>query len=1390
MTGLPESLSNDSTTVYGVVIHTKEGTDYGMRHLENIWRKTNIAWASGFTETTHGNELSPYHYESMMGQNITGVTYYTSEGTMEITFTDAVYVPVKFEQEISVAEGAKTDDIDVAVNGLDALPVDYDARYTVSGQDNDDSVMFTVVNGKMTWTGSPVAGKYTLKIEDQSGKYASVEVSFVLSTSNVPVQVQANEDGSYQLAATENVSENQVKAYVKSIIAVKVGDTTYAATGRGAVKIIKDDGTIDLSAKANGKYIFESEKNTNISITATGYPQVDGTVTAPIRYQYVLMNIPYAEFYANESENNTIEADAVSSATKKKPLNKSMTAGTYHTELDGSVISGVTYPVKINEKALESFTKANNEDDLYGNADHAYYVLDQEPSYYKEATVENGNVSFGKNVNEKEVKEYTSDANVSMTLLEGNHNMHGDYEMRFSDLPDDCILRDTNTVVYGAVLHTSLNGTSKDYGLRYQENIFHHKKNNFEIAWATGSGDGFQTTVKGAELSYEPYADMMGRSLTGLTVYTDQGIIEITLQNEKYVPIKQNYDITVTAPEVNATETTYAGTEPFANAQITVTDADDQEVEGITVDTVNKKISWTEDLAAGTYKLVFTDPSGKYASISVPFTVKFSTVYVLMNIPYADFYDSEINGNDEDVDAVSSATHAKPRTGSLVGGSYHVNSDGSDISGITFPVKVSDAAELAGLKKVTDEDSVTITVTNRGQTNTTTYTGKDALFENENFAYYELSETPSYYKELTVSDGELTFSEVKGAKEDADNVTARLLTDSSYGDYQLSMSGLPDSLSEDSTTVYGVVLHTEEGSDYGMRHLENIWRKTNIAWASGFTETVHGCPLAPDHYKSMMGKHLTGATYYTNEGMIEISFEEKVYVPVKFEPVIEVPEVKASSKEAKINGLETLPEGYVPEYVVTDANGEEVSEFKVDNDTITWTDGIAAGSYTLNVSDQSGKYASFEKDFVLSSSVESVTIKGNKIVIDEDELDAYRNAVSTVIVDGNTVAGVKGTELINEDGSINFDVKAGTHGKPSAVFAEGAEDNYKLEIKANGYPDVEATDVGKDYGPDVEIEASAEVEDFEYTAKVKVTVNSRGEVVSVEDNDTDTDGNDSFWKRAKKKFDIFKGATKDTISDVDVDIKSGATYSLTAVKKAVANALGADIDTQLAAINISAAPAEVKFYKNEEVVKTVEVDADELDALGSLEILDVALDPKYEKDWNEFTVVVVDEEGNELENEATVVDDTFTVIFADGREIVISFNFDTEEKEAEEVPAADKAEEVSDSEVSDPKDPENEVKEEEKADDPSSDEENEDADAADDQDTEEKEDTEEAEDKSEETEDPAEDVAEEDKSEETEDSTEDAASDDKEDAPEVPEVGESTEGTAVEETETLSKDGE
>ena len=76
-------------------------------------------------------------------------------------------------------------------------------------------------------------------------------------------------------------------------------------------------------------------------------------------------------------------------------------------------------------------------------------------------------------------------------------------------------------------------------------------------------------------------------------------------------------------------------------------------------------------------------------------TNKGQDVYVLMNIPYADFYKAELKNNDVKVDTFTSATKQKTRS-SLAKGSYHVNSDGSDITGVTFPVKVSDISEKVG----------------------------------------------------------------------------------------------------------------------------------------------------------------------------------------------------------------------------------------------------------------------------------------------------------------------------------------------------------------------------------------------------------------------------------------------------------------------------------------------------------------------------------------------------------------------------------------------------------------------------------------------------------------------------------------------------------------------
>ena len=198
-------------------------------------------------------------------------------------------------------------------------------------------------------------------------------------------------------------------------------------------------------------------------------------------------------------------------------------------------------------------------------------------------------------------------------------------------------------------------------------------------------------------------------------------------------------------------------------------------------------------------------------------------VYVLMNIPYDKFYAEE---GDDDADAVTSATLNKTRS-SLAAGSYHVSSDGSDITGIVYPVKLEDVSALDKLTQVTDSSKVDITVSMKGKETTTTYEGKDALFESPSYSYYMLSEVPSYYKEATVNeDGSLSFGKAEGAEvQTLSNVTADFRTSSNYGDYQMNLSGLPD----DITTVYGVVVGTKEGDSYGLRHVENIWKISKLA---------------------------------------------------------------------------------------------------------------------------------------------------------------------------------------------------------------------------------------------------------------------------------------------------------------------------------------------------------------------------------------------------------------------------------------------------------------------------------------------------------------------------------------------------------------------------------
>ncbi len=412
--------------------------------------------------------------------------------------------------------------------------------------------------------------------------------------------------------------------------------------------------------------------------------------------------------------------------------------------------------------------------------------------------------------------------------------------------------------------------------------------------------------------------------------------------------------------------------------------------------------------------------------------------YVLMNIPYAAFYAAE---GDSDVDAVSSATKMKTRA-SLAAGSYHVNSDGSDISGITFPVKVSDLAALTGkYTQITDDSKVEITTSIKGKESTTTYAGKDALFESADYSYYVLSEAPSYYKELTVNeDGTLSFGAVKTSSATTlDNASATLSTSTRYGDYQLDIEGLPESIN----TVYGVTISTKEGDSYGLRHVENIWRKTELAWSTGFVTETHGCQLSYADYVSMMGQTINKVTYYTDAGVYNISLNQ--YVPVKFENTVTVENASADTGKTNV-AVTGLPSDYDAVYNVDGLNGVSVKD-----GVLSFDKNAAVGQYTLKITDKSGKYADLSATFELTTdkAVAAYDNASDSLVAAKDatadDLSAYIKNIKSVNVNGTDYAasGRGSVTIINADGSLNESATPFKDAKPG--------DEFTVSVKATGY---------------------------------------------------------------------------------------------------------------------------------------------------------------------------------------------------------------------------------------------------------------------------------------------------------------------------------------------------
>lgn len=1097
-----EDLKNVNT-VYGVVVSTKEGSSYGLRHVENIWKKTKLAWSTGFVTESHGNTLDSKDYAAMMGQTINKVTYYTDQGIYEIPMDQQV--AKKFDGEVSVADvSVKSEKTAITVSGL---PNDFE-EYKIDGIDEDAYSVEIKSDGKTTtrtinFKKALAKGRYTVTLSDKNGNYAPISTIFNVYTETMPVKYN-EDDKNPAVVKNDNVEEEEFQTYLKNITSVTVNGKEYAASGKKEVKLIKkEDGKLDLEQD-----VFKDAKAGDafaVTIAEDGYQPYTFTYKVPgedSEYSYVYVGMSWAEYWANEGVYNagSIEAsdvkdsrdeydkgafDTVTRATTNHGLHRGsfqctaviedtegkkhylshwegkdqavMTDGTTYTYAKGVFtakngssftqkdyeVTGLKYvPVKIRTADLnslkEKYTVVENGGELIGG-----YGENQLKSYKTIADV-TANTNGLKTAEKQEDGSFAFSARTT-----GSYSGLKDTQLATADVTPDVKAGD-KVGSYGEFIRVDFNGNYGGLGSAMQA-----------VEWTYyGNDDTYTNPVRvfGTKFASDNWMHKSMGIQLGLTDSlrcqlpentNGTGYWKITIYGLGYADYSYNFEV---GTENIATLKT-ASAEEIATLQAKIDEAKALNRFAYTTDSWKKM---QDELEESEVLLKSENPlksevneQVKHLTDAIDSLV--TVQYVLMNIPYAEFYKAETTGNDIAVDAFTSATKNKTRTKGLAGGSYHENADGSKIDGITYAVKVDPSVDLSKYKEVKDGDSVEITVTNRGQTTTTTLTGKDTLFENASYAYYPLTEAPANYKEVSVdADGNLVFSEVKGQEATkVEGVTAELLTETSYGDYELDLDGLPEEIKSDN--VNAVVVKTTDGTAYGMRHLENIWRGNEIAWSTGFTSEVHGCPTSSEHYKSMMGKTIDSIEYYTTNGVYTMDIAD-IYVPVKSETTkSEVADADIAAGKTTINVQ--LPDGFDPEYSV---DGLDVS---VEGNVLTFkaaTESRAAasvkpGKYTLTIKDKNKKYADVVTTFTLTTKdMPAAYDEENKKLVeaegfDIDALKAYLGNITSVNVNGKDYAasGRGSVVIINKDGTIKTDAD------PFKDAVAGTE--FQITVASTGY---------------------------------------------------------------------------------------------------------------------------------------------------------------------------------------------------------------------------------------------------------------------------------------------------------------------------------------------------
>lgn len=242
--------------LYGCIVTDTNGNNYAMRHLENIWKnELGINVLEGATDM-HGAQMSYASFAGLNGATIDKITYITEKGYYIYNVDPDAYLAKKASGAVTIADAEVTSGTTTVTS---TLPSNYDAEYTFDG------IEASIISGNLTFSNA-LPGTYSVTVSDKNGVYESLTYTFTLTTDSMPA---AYSNGA--IVKAEGADDVDFANFLKNISSVSVNGTEYAASGRGSVQIVGEDGKIDLTANSRGTNVFEGSDSYRLVVKSAGY---------------------------------------------------------------------------------------------------------------------------------------------------------------------------------------------------------------------------------------------------------------------------------------------------------------------------------------------------------------------------------------------------------------------------------------------------------------------------------------------------------------------------------------------------------------------------------------------------------------------------------------------------------------------------------------------------------------------------------------------------------------------------------------------------------------------------------------------------------------------------------------------------------------------------------------------------------------------------------------------------------------------------------------------------------------------------------------------------------------------------------------------------------------